>query len=384
MRKEQLPSVTIRPVGVETAARADDTNGGPPSRHAYDMSQSARTDIASSARGAAPGQPLVSVVTPLYNCEAYLAECIDSVLGQSYQNWDYTIVNNCSTDRSLEIASEYAARDARIRIHNNRDFVRVIENHNIAFRQISADSKYCKVVAADDWLFPECLERMVQVAEENPSVAIVGAYGLVGRNVAYDGLPYPSTVVSGREICRDNLLNGRYLFGAATTLLYTSSSIRSRPSFYNESNLHADKEVCFELLQSLDFGFVHQVLTFSRVRDESLSEMSWGNGLQYPSTLYDLTRYGPAFLTREELEARIDAELKVYYNFLATSLYDRRGAEFWKLHADKLAALGMPLSETRVAWRAFCKALDAIGNPKRTGEGVARRLRGLLESRRKR
>src|SRR5919109_2101835 len=91
-------------------------------------------------------EPLVSVVTPVYNGESHLRECIESVLAQTYQNWDYTIVNNCSTDGTLDIAMEYAARDPRIRIHNNDAFVRVTENHNIAFRQVSPASTYCKLV----------------------------------------------------------------------------------------------------------------------------------------------------------------------------------------------------------------------------------------------
>ena len=59
-------------------------------------------------------QPQVSVITPVYNGEEFLSECIQSVLSQTYQNWDYTIVNNRSTDRTLEIAQSYAARDPRI------------------------------------------------------------------------------------------------------------------------------------------------------------------------------------------------------------------------------------------------------------------------------
>src|SRR5512145_2771821 len=122
-------------------------------------------------------QPLVSVVTPVYNGEKYLAECIESILAQTYQNWEYIIVNNRSTDRSLEIAESYAKQDARIRLHNNQAFVGIIQNHNIAVRQIASESQYCKMVHADDWLFPECITQMVEVAEAHPSIGIVGAYG---------------------------------------------------------------------------------------------------------------------------------------------------------------------------------------------------------------
>jgi glycosyltransferase involved in cell wall biosynthesis len=72
--------------------------------------------------------PLVSVVTPVYNGEAYLRECVESVLSQTYTNWDYTIVNNCSTDGTLGIAEEYARRDSRIRVLSNETLVRVFQN----------------------------------------------------------------------------------------------------------------------------------------------------------------------------------------------------------------------------------------------------------------
>src|SRR5690242_17822584 len=145
-------------------------------------------------------QPLVSVLTPVYNGAEFLSECIESVLAQTYRNWEYTIVDNCSTDGTAEIARRYAAKDSRIRVHQNAEFLRAIPNHNNAFRQISPDSKYCKVVFGDDWIFPECLEQMVTVAEENPSVGLVSAFALEGNRVAWTGLPYPSRLVSGREI----------------------------------------------------------------------------------------------------------------------------------------------------------------------------------------
>ena len=121
-------------------------------------------------------QPLVSVVTPAYNEEEHLAECIESVLAQTYQNWDYTIVNNCSTDKTLDVARRYAAKDPRIHVRDKKQFLSMLANHNRAIRQISPRSKYCKMVLADDWIFPRCLERMVEVAEAHPSVGIVSAY----------------------------------------------------------------------------------------------------------------------------------------------------------------------------------------------------------------
>ena len=112
-------------------------------------------------------QPLVSVVTPVFNTEKYLSECIESVLAQSYENWEYVIVNNCSTDRSLDIAQSYAENDPRIRIHNNKDHLSLLQNSNHALRQISPESKYCKVIHADDWIFKDCIKKMVEIASGN-------------------------------------------------------------------------------------------------------------------------------------------------------------------------------------------------------------------------
>jgi len=320
-------------------------------------------------------EPLVSIVTPVYNGEQYLSECIESVLSQTYTHWDYVIVNNCSTDRTPDIAREYAARDARIRIHSNETFLRVIENYNMAVRQASTQSKYCKVVAADDWLFPECIEKMVRLAEDHPTVAIVGAYGLDGTRIQWTGLPYPSTVVPGREACRALLLGGPYVFGTPTTLLYTSEIVRSRHSFYNESNLHADAEACLEFLEHYDFGFVHQVLTFQRKREESLTSHSVKLQTYLPNKLYDLVTYGPKYLGDAELKERIRFRLQAYYQYLGSQVYERRGKEFWSFHRRSLAKLGYRMSRRRVTAGAISRALEFMLDPKRLVRAVVRRWR---------
>jgi glycosyltransferase involved in cell wall biosynthesis len=332
--------------------------------------------MAAAGRGemTAAGQPLVSVLTPVYNGAEYLRECIESVLAQTYGNWEYVIVDNCSSDRTLEIARGYAARDPRIRIVTNAKFVRVIENHNIAFREMSPQARYCKVVAADDWIFPDCLEKMVELAEAHPGVAIVGAYGLA-TGVLWAGLPYPSTVVpGGRDACRLRLLGGPYVFGTPGSVLYRADIVRSRHAFYNESNFHADAEACFEFLGENDFGFVHQVLTFRRMQEESLTSHSVKVNTYLPEILYELVRYGPKYLSAGELETRLRAHLSDYYRHLGEQLFKRRGREFWTYHRGKMAAAGHPLRRAQLAWAAVAYLLDKLLNPKRTVENLLRRL----------
>ena len=313
-------------------------------------------------------QPLVSVVTPVYNEAEYLSECIESVLGQSYQDWDYTIVDNCSTDGSAEIAQSYAAKDSRIRVSENHEFLRAIPNYNRALHHVSPESKYCKIVLGDDLIFPECLDRMVAVAEEYPSVGIVGAYALEGRQVILTGLPYSRVLVPGREICRRHLLDGLYVFGSQNAVLYRSDIVRRRDPFYNEKNIHADTEVCFALLKEWDFGFVHQVLTFTRTRERSLSSISSDLHTHFPATLQLLAKYGAGYLTDEEVGKCTKEHLSAYYRFLGTSAFARRDRQFWDYHRRCLVESGHPLDWVRLTASTMAVLGDAVLNPKLSTE----------------
>lgn len=313
-------------------------------------------------------QPLVSIVTPVYNEREHLAECIESVLAQTYTNWDYTIVDNCSTDGTAEIARRYAARDPRIRVLECREFLRALPNFNRALRQISPASKYCKVVLGDDWIFPECLERMVAVAEANPSVGLVSAYALEGTQVICAGLPVQATFVSGREICRRHFLEGLYVFGSPTNVLYRADLVRSHDPFFNETNIHADTEVCFVLLKTSDFAFVHQVLTFSRVRQDSRSAADLDNQTDFGGYLETLLKHGSAFLSEEEIKSRLAQHLSEYYKFLGKSLIVGRDQTFWTYNKTKLAEAGVDFSRMRVARGALAIVLDIALNPKSSVE----------------
>lgn len=323
-------------------------------------------------------QPLVSILTPTYNNGPYIAECIESVLAQTYSNWEYTIVNNCSTDGTREIAEEYAKKDKRVRVHNNTDFLAIIANHNAAFGLISPESKYCKVVSGDDLIFPECIERMVALAEAHPTVGIVGSYQLSGGGgrwyVRFTGLPHTTDFVTGREICRAHLLTSLSVFGAPTCLMYRSDLVRAAKEFFPNPTAEADVSACFEHLRDADFGFVHQVLSHERLHEATVTASSKEMNAYLPSHIGDLLTYGPAYLSQQELDQRLDELMKEYYTFLAIGAANFREKKFWNYHKRRLSELGYPLKKARLAKAVTLKWLDLLLNPKLTFERVARRL----------
>jgi glycosyltransferase involved in cell wall biosynthesis len=325
-------------------------------------------------------EPLVSVVTPVYNGALYLEECIQSVLGQTYSNWEYTILNNCSTDGTLQIAEAYAKNDKRIRVCSNNTLLDIIANHNRAFRLISPASKYCKVVSADDWIFQECITKMVRLAEANPSVGLVASYQLSGGGpdwqrwrVRWDAIPYPSAMISGRDVCRMQLLTGVYVFGTPTSLLYRSDLVRKQDSFYPNSTAEADTSACYRCLQDSDFGFVNQVLSYERIHGKQMSEESRALNAYAPARLNELLEYGPNCLSQGEIDKRRQELLSDYYAFLATKVFQRTDKAFWSYHKRRLGESGYPFSSVKLAKAVSAKLLDLFLNPKQTAEKVLKR-----------
>jgi glycosyltransferase involved in cell wall biosynthesis len=317
-------------------------------------------------------EPLVSVVTPFYNTRAFLAECIESVLRQSYQNWEYVLVDNCSTDGSSEVAQEFASRyPEKIRLLQTKSFLTQVQNYNFAISCIAPDSKYCKMVQADDWIFPDCVRSMVEVAETHPAVGIVAAYELQGDCVSLDGLPYPGAEVPGRDACRLYFLKDKYLFGTPTSLLIRSEVIRSRVPFYEEHYApFEDAHACFDLLRTWNFGFVHQVLTYSRRDNESVLSRIRPIGGLLLARFSAVVAHGREFLSEEEYDSCLKDVKRQYFVFLGASKLRGRSEEFWEFHRKGLAAVNYSLD-----WRLLLKwsllaLLGYIGNPKSTCESL--------------
>jgi len=218
-------------------------------------------------------QPLVSIGVPVYNGAKYLEECLNSILVQTYQNWECVIIDNCSKDDTNIIAEKFEEIDKRFRVIKNKDFVDQTTNWNISFSAISAEAIYFKIVCADDWIYPEHIEKMVAVMEKYPSTGICSSYRIDGQAVNCDKLNfYEGPFRNGKEILIKQLFYQLDVTGSVNTVLYridTLKHIKNYPQLFRPNTYHIDTELAFEVLSIADLGFVFQVLSYTRRHNET-------------------------------------------------------------------------------------------------------------------
>ena len=110
-------------------------------------------------------KPFVSIITPCWNCEKYIAETIESVLAQTYDNWEMIIVDDCSTDHSYEIALEYSKKDNRIKVYRMEQNSGAARCRNRAIEK--SKGEYLAFIDSDDIWLPEKLEKQLKFMHEN-------------------------------------------------------------------------------------------------------------------------------------------------------------------------------------------------------------------------
>jgi glycosyltransferase involved in cell wall biosynthesis len=327
-----------------------------------------------------PQAPLVSVVTPVYNGARYLRECIESVLAQGYGNWRYLLLNNRSTDASLEIAQHYARLDSRIRVHDSAEFLPIIDNHNRALSLLDADSDYCKPLMADDRLYPSCIESLVQAALARPRTGLVCCLGMTARgDVLFDYLPTDGRAVShlsGGAACRLSFLEDRHFFGSPSTMLVRTDLIRKRVPFYDPRNLHADAQSCYDILRESDFAFVHEPLVFIRVHEASHASALRDLETIMAGRMYTLSKYGRAYLNEGEFALRFAARREQYYARLAAAALTLPGRKFWEFHERMLALSDAPLERGRLLRAVAAYGARRLRSPGSLLRGIAHRLGG--------
>ena len=114
--------------------------------------------------------PKVSVVTSVYNGETYLEECVDSILNQTFQDFEYIILNNGSTDRTAEILNKFT--DPRLKIvHQDNLGIAMSLNKGVKLSRSDIIAR----LDADDYSFPQRLEKQVTFMEQHPEIVVCGS-----------------------------------------------------------------------------------------------------------------------------------------------------------------------------------------------------------------
>lgn len=213
-------------------------------------------------------KPLVAIGVPVYNGEEFLEECLESILKQSYLNWECVVVNNQSTDGTASIVESFEKRDNRFRLVTNPEFVDMTTNFNNAHKY-SNESKYFKVVCADDWILPDYLEKMVEIMESYPNVGLCSSYRMDSLRVRCTGLNYyDGPVFDGKKLLHDQLTNTvPDVLGSETTLLFRTEAlkkVKNYPTIFDHKVYNSDTSLAYELLFLSDMGFAFQVLSYTR------------------------------------------------------------------------------------------------------------------------
>lgn len=119
-------------------------------------------------------QELVSIIMPSYNAARYIAASIDSILAQTYQNWELVITDDCSTDGTPQILEDYAQRDPRVRVFLFKENMGSGHTRNKCIEE--AHGRYIAFCDSDDRWLPEKLERQIRFMQENDYAFTYASY----------------------------------------------------------------------------------------------------------------------------------------------------------------------------------------------------------------
>ncbi|EMQ5464458.1 glycosyltransferase family 2 protein, partial [Campylobacter coli] len=119
-------------------------------------------------------KPLVTVIMPAFNRENYISFAIESILNQDYLNFEFIIIDDCSTDATYNIIQEYAKRDQRIIVLRNKKNKGIVYSLNRCLER--SRGKYIARMDDDDISLPERIEKQVNVMEKDISIVVAGTY----------------------------------------------------------------------------------------------------------------------------------------------------------------------------------------------------------------
>ena len=250
--------------------------------------------------------PQITVAMPVYNGEGYVHLAIQTVLDQTYSDFELLIVDNCSTDGTLEVVKAFS--DPRIRLHVNSSNLGMVGNWNRSVEL--ATGEYIKFLSHDDLLDPTCLEEQIAgfLQHKQENIGIVTCKKRVinqnGKNIMPGfGLRGQSRLISGRVAIRKSIRAGRNIIGEPSVVLIKTSALRES-GLFELPEFTPDIKMWFKILQKSELYFIDKTLASYRISEKSTSSsVSKSQGAQFVTLIHEITKTDSTIIGK--LNARI-------------------------------------------------------------------------------
>lgn len=277
-------------------------------------------------------QVMISVIIPVYNSEKYLRKCIDSVLAQSYTNFELILVNDGSTDKSAAICDEFAEKDERVKVFHNKN-MGVSSSRNFALDR--ATGSYIYFTDSDDWIEAELLNDCIEILENEKLDIITFGYMINTKN-DFDEVvnsikktPGNKTYIKGKDKISVN--NGLLtLLGYACNKVYRKSLIDKLNLRFNEDIslfedfiFNAEIYMNISTLKLIDKPYYH----YMKRANESLSST-------FHKDFYSLQLLRISYVDLLLINWEVDN--KVINNFKINSLISSIVSISYKLFSNKI------------------------------------------------
>lgn len=265
--------------------------------------------------------PKVSICIPTYNYANYIAETIESVLCQTYSDFELLIVDDCSKDNTSEIIEFYARKDTRIKFIVNTINLGMVENWNSCLSL--ARGEYIKFVFGDDLLAsPDAIERMVSLLDSNDAVSLVcSARNIIDKSsqVKQIASHFDTGLMSGSDVINYCLTKQKNLIGEPSVVMFRKC--QAERGFNSAYIQIVDLEMWFYLLEQGMFAYINEPLCSFRIHSQQQTEKNSGT----VADRIDVIRLLDDFLDHSSVT--LSNIVKSYLKY--DSIYD-----IWKLHKN--------------------------------------------------
>ena len=263
-------------------------------------------------------QPQITVALPVYNGEQYIAFAIESVLSQTFSDYELLILDNCSTDNTLNIIEKF--NDSRIRLIVNTKNLGMIGNWNLAVSL--ATGNYIKILSHDDLLAPSCLAEQINgfLMHPNQNIGIVTCKKRIINETGVTVMPGfgifgLTRVINGQRAIKKTIRAGRNIIGEPSVVLLDMALLRASGNF-EQPQFTPDIKMWFKMLKTSNLLFLNKNLASYRISTTSTStSVASTQGLQFVELIQevvatDLISVGKLTVKTGILRSHLNARLR--------------------------------------------------------------------------